>query len=108
MEQTTIRLPSELLERIDEAVEDTEQSRSEYIREELRAAEDLRERVDELERELERAKRERRQVLEQREEHGELVRAVQEERTLEQRRAEAGMVTRAKWWAFGMPSDSEG
>jgi Arc/MetJ-type ribon-helix-helix transcriptional regulator len=114
MEQTTIRLPAELLERIDESVADTEQSRSEYIREELRAAEELRERVDaleeevaDLETELERVHREKRQVLEQREEHGELVAAVQEERDAEQRRREAGVMTRAKWWLTGMPAETD-
>lgn len=38
-------------------------------------------------------------------EHGELVEYVRESRSAEQRRREAGLVTRAKWWAFGMLSD---
>jgi hypothetical protein len=55
-----------------------------------------------LETDLERARREKRQILDQREEHTELVRAVGEERSLAERQAAAGVATRAKWWLFGM------
>lgn len=58
--------------------------------------------IEDLEREVQRLNRERRQILEQREEHEELVRVVQRERSLTERRAEAGLGTRLKWWAFGM------
>lgn len=68
--------------------------------------------INELERENERLHRERRQLLEQRDEHTELVEYVEEERSLqqrredrEQRRAQAGVLTRAKWWLAGMPAD---
>jgi TolA-binding protein len=62
---------------------------------------ECRERVADLEQEVERLEREKRLILEQREEHSQLVRAVEQERTLEQERAEAGLATRAKWWLFG-------
>jgi len=62
---------------------------------------DCRERVDELEQRAERLEREKRLILEQREEHSQLVRAVEEQRTLEQERAQAGLATRARWWLFG-------
>jgi len=60
-----------------------------------------RERVAELEQQVERLEREKRLVLEQREEHGQLVRAVEEQRTLERERAQAGLATRVKWWLVG-------
>ena len=46
-------------------------------------------------------------MLEQREEHTELVRYVQEERTAEQRWREAGIGTRLKWRLFGMDTDDQ-
>jgi hypothetical protein len=50
-------------------------------------------------------KREKRQVLQQREEHTDLVKAVERERTIQERKAEAGIVTRAKWLITGMPNE---
>lgn len=71
-----------------------------------------RERVADLERELEheraRADDLRRQLKETRareEEIGELVEYVETERSLQERKARAGLVTRAKWWAFGMDDE---
>ncbi|WP_238532969.1 hypothetical protein [Halalkalicoccus jeotgali] len=49
--------------------------------------------------------REKRLLLEQREEHTELVNAVKEERTLAKQKANAGVFTRAKWWLVGMGDD---
>jgi len=60
-----------------------------------------RERVGDLEQRLERLEREKRLLLEQREEHSQLVRAVEEQRTLEQERAQAGLGTRVRWWLVG-------
>ena len=65
------------------------------------------ERVAELEREVERLNRERRQLLEQREEHGELVRYAEDQRDQEQRtqqRREKPVWTRMRWWVLGEPS----
>jgi TolA-binding protein len=66
---------------------------------------ECRERVADLEQEVERLEREKRLILEQHEEHSQLVRAVEQERTLEQELAEAGLATRAKWWLFGRSED---
>jgi len=54
---------------------------------------------------VERLEREKRLILEQREEHAQLVAAVEDQRTLEQQRAQAGLATRAKWWLFGRDAD---
>lgn len=64
------------------------------------------ERVDELEREVERLNRERRQLLEQREEHSELVRYAKDQRGQEQNARERRRKpawTRAWWWLTGEP-----
>jgi len=74
------------------------------VRECIRRSQELdgcRERVGDLEQEVERLEREKRLILEQREEHSQLVRAVEEQRTLERERAQAGLATRVKWWLFG-------
>jgi hypothetical protein len=64
-----------------------------------------RERVGDLEQQVERLEREKRLILEEREEHSQLVRAVEQQRTLEEQRAQAGLATRAKWWLFGRDGD---
>jgi len=64
-----------------------------------------RERVGDLEQQVERLQREKRLILEEREEHSQLVRAVEQQRTLEEQRAQAGLATRAKWWLFGRDED---
>jgi Arc/MetJ-type ribon-helix-helix transcriptional regulator len=51
----------------------------------------------ELAQEVERLTRERRQLLEQREEHDELVRYVADELSYR----EQGLLTRVRWWLFG-------
>lgn len=64
------------------------------------------ERVAELEREVERLNRERRQLLEQRKEHGELVRYAEDQREQEQNARERRTKpawTRAWWWLTGEP-----
>jgi chromosome segregation ATPase len=92
---------------VDLLEERPEESRSEALRAVLDEYEDLRTECEELRTRCERLENEKQTLLEQREEHGELVRYVQEERSAEQRRREAGLVTRAKWWAFGMPEEDE-
>lgn len=66
---------------------------------------DLEERVARLEAENERLRREKRLILEQRQEHTDLVRAVENDRTLAERKARAGLLTKAKWALFGMSDD---
>ncbi|WP_255681495.1 hypothetical protein [Natrinema sp. SYSU A 869] len=60
------------------------------------------EQIEELEREIERTHREKRLILEQCEEHTELVNTVKEEQSLAKQKANAGVLTRAKWWLVGM------
>lgn len=110
MKQITLRLPEDTLDELEAEAEERGVSRSEHIRDILddrHRVEQLEARVDELETEVERQQRARRQLLEQREEHDELVAAVQEERSVERRRREAGVMTRAKWWLTGMPSEEQ-
>lgn len=64
------------------------------------------EQVAELEREVERLNRERRQLLEQRQEHSELVRYAEDQREQEQsarERRKKPAWTRAWWWLTGEP-----
>jgi Arc/MetJ-type ribon-helix-helix transcriptional regulator len=64
------------------------------------------ERVAELEQEVERLNRERRQLLEQREEHSELVRYAEDQREQDQNARERRTKpawTRAWWWLTGEP-----
>jgi len=63
--------------------------------------------VAELEREVERLNRERRQLLEQRAEHDELVRYAEDQQEQEQHvqnRREKAVWTRMRWWVLGEPS----
>jgi chromosome segregation ATPase len=116
MAQTTLRLPSDMLDALDEEADEHDASRSKYIRDILASrhehngmrSEHTR-RIAELERENERLHRERRQLLEQREEHQELVRHVEDEREDREYRRErrnAPVWRRAKWWVLGR-SESE-
>lgn len=103
MERLTIRVPEDLLTEIEDLAEAEEISHSEAARQLLRQGVE----ADALKQEAERLRREKRLILEQREEHTELVRAVSREQTREDRRAQAGVLTRAKWWLTGMPTDDE-
>jgi len=106
--RTTVTLDDELAAHVDAVRAQADDSNAEAVRECVRRSQRLdecRDRVAELETEVERLQNEKRLILEQREEHTELVRAVEEERTLEQRRAEAGLATRVKWAIFGMDGD---
>ena len=103
MERLTIRVPEELLEEIEDLAEAEDVSQSEAARTLLRRGTE----AEALQQEAERLRREKRLILEQREEHTELVRAVAREQSREDRRAQAGVLTRAKWWLVGMDDDDE-
>ena len=78
------------------------ESKSAAVRDFIQAGE----RVAELEQEVERLNRERRQLLEQRNEHGELVRYAEDQREQEQNareRRKKPAWTRAWWWLTGEP-----
>jgi predicted nucleic acid-binding Zn-ribbon protein len=115
VKRLTVSLELEQIERLDELqAEHDVDSRSAALRrlfqeyEELQAEyEELKNEYEELETEVERARRERRQLLEQREEHQELARYVADERTAEQRWREASLATRIRWRLTGMPSDDD-
>lgn len=110
--RTTVSLPDDLAAYVDDQRPSDEDSDAEAIRDAIRRAQDLEERVaeletevDRLETELERVRTEKRLILEEREEHQELVRVVEREQSLEERRAQAGLAQRARWWLFGMDDD---
>lgn len=77
------------------------ESKSEAVRDLIHRGERAEERIAELERERDRLERKLTAALETREEHTDLVRYVEEERSYRQ----AGLVTRAKWWLFGMDGE---
>lgn len=85
--------------------DDLEERERERQREHARELAELERRIRDLETENKRLHRERRQLLEQREENTELVKAVKEERTLARKKAEAGLWTKTKWALFGMSDD---
>jgi cell fate (sporulation/competence/biofilm development) regulator YlbF (YheA/YmcA/DUF963 family) len=115
MKRLTVSLEPEQIDRLDELqAEHDVDSRSAALRrlfdeyEDLQAEyEELNSTCEELEKELERARRERRQLLEQREEHQQLARYVEDERTAEQRWRQASLTTRLRWRLTGMPDDDE-
>lgn len=94
MPQTSIRLSDDLLEALDQESDERDVPRSEYIRDILRT----RDRIEELERENERLRNEKRAIIQQREDHSELVEYVSDE----QRYRQAGIIQRVKWWFRGM------
>jgi metal-responsive CopG/Arc/MetJ family transcriptional regulator len=103
MRQITVKLPDDTADLLEEiAADDFDGNRSEAVRTLLqRGAE-----YDEIRQERDRLERQYRQLVEQREEHTELVEYVQQERTIEQQRRQAGIVTRTKWWLFGVNEDA--
>ena len=113
MKKVTVSLEEDQLDRLAERQEDGDAtSRSEAFRqffteyEELQQQyEELHTECEELEQQLEQERNRNRMILEQREEHKELVKYVQDERTAEQRWREAGLGQRLKWRLFGMESD---
>jgi Arc/MetJ-type ribon-helix-helix transcriptional regulator len=60
-------------------------------------------RVDELETEVERLQNEKQTLIQDRQERSQLVEYVEEEQTYRQ----ASLPTRAKWWLFGKPDESD-
>lgn len=107
MDLHTIRMPEDLLDELAEEAEEKDMSRAEYIRSLLRQ----RTEYAELRRENERLRNEKRNVVNQREEHGELVAYVEEEREIQRRREDreerreqrrqSPAWRRAWWWLTG-------
>ena len=126
MPRVSISFSDELYEYIEELDETGEaDSKAEAVREAVRqhrdnttAGDDMvqevvqehQQKIRELEQENERLHRERRQLLEQREEHSELVATVQREQTLKEqreKRRQANMFRRAWWYIVGNPPNEE-
>lgn len=121
MASLTIRADDDLLDSLEDEAEERGVSRAQHVREILRdrhgdadrvaalerKLDECKARADELETECERVRREKRQLLDQREEHQELVAAVQREQSLAERRARAGLWTKLKWSIRGMPDDPD-
>ena len=113
MQKVTFSLTDDHLETIEEWQEEHDiSSRSEALRrfiedyEELHTRyEELHTQGEELQTELEQERNRNKMILEQREEHTELVKYVQDERTVEQKWREAGIGQRLKWRLFGMDTD---
>lgn len=117
--RTSVSLSDELSSYVDETASSAGENNAEAIRETIRHARRLEERVDDLETTVadqeetierleatvDRLQTEKRQILDQRVEHQELVRAVEQQQSLKEKRAKAGIFTRAKWWLTGMDED---
>lgn len=100
MEQIAARVPEEIDRAIEAFSDENDCSRSEAIRTLLERGVEY----DDLQTENERLRSEKRTIINQRDEHTELVEYVQAERDLQQRREErrdAPLWTRAKWYVFG-------
>jgi Arc/MetJ-type ribon-helix-helix transcriptional regulator len=100
MKPTTVTLRESDLSLLDELSGDSGgyESRSEAVR----AIIDGHSEVNELQTQVERLQREKRMILEQREEHTDLIESIQREESRADRKARAGIFTRAKWWLAGM------
>lgn len=94
MKQTTIRLPEEMIEALEQEARDRGMKRSEHMRQVL----DSRSEYDKLRNRIDRLEREKRMILEQREENQELVRYAETERTYR----EGSLLQRLRWWFRGM------
>lgn len=110
MRQITLRVPEDVLDEIEAEAEADGVTRSERIRDILRTRSEHaehEERIDELETTLERLKREKRMVLEQAEEHGELVEYVEQERQIQRKRFEASLSDRIRYFIWGYDGDGQ-
>ena len=116
MKRLTVSLEQEQIDRLDDLQDEHDiDSRSAALRQLFHEYEDIQKKYEELnnkyehlDEELQRQKRERRQILDERDEKRELARYVEDERTTQQRWREASLATRLKWKITGMPSeDSE-
>jgi hypothetical protein len=100
--RTTVTISDDaLVEHVDARDASTDAGRVRRCIERSRELDECRERVADLEQQVERLQREKRLILEEREEHSQLVRAVEQEQSLAEERAQAGLATRARWWLFG-------
>jgi len=108
--RTTVTLDDALAAHVDAQRASADDSDAAAVRRCIERSQELetcRERVAELETRAERLENEKRMILEQQEEHTELVRQVEQERSLAERKARAGLATRMRWAIFGMDDGEE-
>lgn len=122
MKPITVRLSPQTVDELDNEADERELSRAEYVRELIRTRDESEEIQDEYEAELDRLRseldkmrtendrlrREKRQVLDVREENNELVRfaeAERDRRNQEQEIKSAPAWRRAKYWLLGRPAE---
>ena len=103
--RTTVTLPDDLAEHVDDVRSSPDDSDAQAIRDCIERSMQL----DGCERELQTAKARvadlERQLMtanQRIDSANDLVRAVEREQSLEERRARAGLATRARWWLIGM------
>jgi hypothetical protein len=100
--RTTVTVTDDaLVEHVDARDAQTDAGRVRRCIERSQDLDECRERVGDLEQQVERLQREKRLILEQREEHSQLVRAVEQEQSLAEEWAQAGLATRVRWWLVG-------
>ena len=100
MPRASARISEDLDSEIEAFADEHDLTRSDAIRELLQRGVEY----DRVRTENDRLQRNLQQLIDQREEHTELVEYVEEERSLQQRRAErrdAPLWRRAKWWVLG-------
>lgn len=97
MKPLTIRLDEDTKESLEDEADEYDRSVSEHVRvliEHGREYDDVKQDRDRLQNQLQK-------LIDEREETTEIVEYVEEERSYRQ----VGIVTRAKWWLWGMPDD---
>lgn len=110
MKPTSIRLAEDTLASVDDEAEERGLTRAQYLRlivtnrhESDRVRDEYESKLDRLRTENERLRRERRQVLAQREEHTDLVTVVERQQSLQERKAQASILRKIRWAVTGMP-----
>lgn len=106
MPQVSARVPDEVEDHIIAFSKENEVTKSEAVRTILKRGIEY----DRLQTENNRLNRSLQQLIEQREEHKDLIKYVEEERSLQQRREDrrsAPAWRRAKWWFLGRPTNKD-
>ena len=115
MQRVSVKLEEDMVDRLDGLADEHGVTRSDVIRDTLddglntdddAEIQHLEDEIEDLKRENERLRNEKRTIIQQREEHTDLVRTVERQQSLAERKARAGLLTKTKWAIFGM-SDEE-
>jgi predicted transcriptional regulator len=101
MQQLTIRVSDETATEIEQMADEQETSKSKVTRELLERGSEY----EQLQTECDRLRREKRQILAQRDENRQLVEYVEQERSNAEKRRQANALKRAKWWFLGHSTD---